>query len=135
MTPRPRRAASPLADLSRRERQIMDVIYHLGSATAVEVHERMPDPPTPTAVRTMLRILEGKGHLRHEKDGQRHVYLPTTPRDAAQRSALRDLLRVFFGGNTKAAVAALLDVSDRPLTDGERAELARMIRASRERER
>ena len=113
----------------------MDVIYHLGSATAAEVHARMPHPPTPTAVRTMLRILEGKGHLRHEKDGQRHVYLPTVPRDAAQRGALRDLLRVFFGGNTKAAVAALLDVSERPLTDGERAELARLIRASRERER
>jgi predicted transcriptional regulator len=135
MPPRARPPASPLADLSRRERQIMDVIYRRGSATAAEVHERIPDAPTPTAVRTLLRILESKGQLRHVKDGPRHVYLPTTPRDRAQRSALRELLRTFFGGSTTAAVAAMLDASERPLTDEERAELAGLIRDRRGRER
>jgi predicted transcriptional regulator len=123
----PRRA--PLADLSRRERQIMDVVYALGSATAVEVHARIPEPPTLTAVRTLLRILEDKGRLRHQKEGQRHVYLPTTPRGTAQRSAIRELLRTFFSGDTTTAVATLLDVSERELTGAEREELVRLIRA------
>ena len=126
-----RRADSPFTDLSRRERQIMHVIYQLGSATSAEVRERLPDPPSPPAVRTLLRILEAKGHLRHEADGHRHVYLPVTPRESAQRSALRDLLRTFFGGNTRAAVAALLDASDRRLTDDEVRELERMIQQAR----
>jgi predicted transcriptional regulator len=134
MPKRARPADAPLTNLSRRERQIMDVVYLLGAASASQVHERIPDPPTQTAVRTMLRILEAKGHLRHEKDGVRHIYQPTTPRDAARRSALHDLLRTFFGGNMKAAVATMLDVSDRDLTPAERAELIRLIRDRRERE-
>ena len=113
----------------------MNVVYQLGSATSAEVRERLPDPPTPPAVRTLLRILEAKGHLRHEADGHRHVYLPVTPRESAQRSALKDLLRTFFGGNTKAAVAALLDVSGRDLSDEELKDLALMIRRAREQER
>ena len=122
----------PDAELSRRERQIMDVIFRLGRATAADIHAHIPDPPSATAVRTMLRILEDKGHLRHEKDGPRHIYAPTVPRDSAQRSAAAHLLRTFFGGSPKAAVAALLDISERPLNEGEREELVEMIRRERE---
>ncbi len=125
----PDRESPALAGLSRRERQIMEVIYAAGRATAAQVHERIPDPPTATAVRTLLRILEEKGHLRHEKDGNRHVYLPTTPRAAAQKSALRDLLRTFFGGSRKAAVAALLEMDGPDLSPEERREITRMIGA------
>jgi len=123
---------SPDAELSRRERQIMDVVFRLGRASASEIHERLPDPPSATAVRTMLRILEDKGHLKHEKDGPRHIYLPTVPRDSAQRSAAAHLLRTFFGGSPRAAVATLLDLSERPLTPRERDELVEMIRRERE---
>src|SRR5918997_1173209 len=85
--------------LSRRERQIMDVIYRLGRATAVEVTAQLPDPPTSTAVRGLLRILEEKGHLRHEQDGVRYVYFPSTPREAAGTSVLTHVVRTFFGGS------------------------------------
>jgi predicted transcriptional regulator len=125
----------PLADLSRRERQIMDVIYRLGRASAADVHACLPDAPAPTAVRTLLRILEDKGHLRHEREGVRHIYLPTVPQEAARESALRHLMRTFFAGSASAAVAALLDVSDGELTDAQREELVRKIRRSRARER
>src|SRR5436190_7029140 len=100
--------------LSRRERQIMDVVYRRGHATAAEIREQLPDPPVAAAVRTLLRILEEKGHLRHEKDGPRHIYYPTTPRSIAQRSAVRHLLGTFFDGSRAAAVAALVDDSERP---------------------
>jgi BlaI family transcriptional regulator, penicillinase repressor len=123
--------AAAVAQLSRRERQIMDLVYRHGHLTAAEIHERLPEPPVAAAVRTMLRILEEKGHLRHEKEGPRHVYYPTTPRNIAQRSAVRHLLGTFFGGSRAAAVAALLDESDRPLSDDERAELAQVIKKLR----
>jgi len=110
----------------------MDVVYGLGRATAAEVHARLPDPPHAAAVRTLLRILEDKGHLRHEKEGPRHVYHPTTPRSVAQRSALSHLLGTFFGGSRTAAVAALLDDRERPLTEREREELDQVIRRLRE---
>ncbi len=113
--------------LSRRERQIMDIIHRLGRASAADVHARMPDPPSATAVRTMIRILEEKGHIRHEKDGVRHIYLPTVARESAQKSAVAHLLRTFFGGSAKAAVAALLDGSERPLDAQDREELIEMI--------
>ena len=121
----------PAASLSRRERQIMDVVFALGRATAAEIRDRLPDPPHAAAVRTMLRILEDKGELRHEKDGPRHVYFPTTARAVAQKSAVRHLLGTFFGGSRAAAVAALLDSSDRPLSAAERAELESVIRRLR----
>jgi len=130
-----RRARNPLADLTRRERQIMDVIYGLGRASAADVHARLPDAPAPTAVRTLLRILEDKGHLRHEKSGVRHIYLPTVPREAARESSLRDLIRTFFAGSTAAAVAAMIDVGDRDMTDAERDDLVRRIRGARARGR
>jgi predicted transcriptional regulator len=117
--------------LSRRERQIMDVVYSAGGATAATIHGRLPDPPVPAAVRTMLRILESKGHLRHEKDGPRHIYYPTTPRNVAQKSAVRHLIGTFFGGSRTAAVVALLDDAERPLTGAERTELAGVIKRLR----
>jgi predicted transcriptional regulator len=124
-------SAPPDSSLSRRERQIMDVVYRLGRATASEIHDRLPDPPHAAAVRTLLRILERKGELRHEKEGPRHVYLPTTPRAVAQQSAVRHLLGTFFGGSRADAVAALLDDSERPLSAAEREQLAGVIRRLR----
>ena len=109
----------------------MDVVYAAGGATAATIHSRLPDAPVPAAVRTMLRILEDKGHLRHEKDGPRHVYYPTTPRSVAQKSAVRHLIGTFFGGSRTAAVVALLDDADRPLSDTERAELTSAIKRLR----
>jgi predicted transcriptional regulator len=98
--------------LSRRERQIMEVIYARGRSTAAEVREHLPDPPSYSAVRAMLRILEDKGHLVHENDGPRYVFLPTTPREQARETALRGLVQTFFGGSPENAVAALLDLDD-----------------------
>lgn len=95
--------------LSRRERQIMDAIYPVGKATVAEVIERMPDPPSYSAVRAMLNILEEKGVLRHEQDGARYVYLPTVPREKARKSALKNLVTTFFNGSPKEAIAALID--------------------------
>jgi predicted transcriptional regulator len=109
----------------------MDLVYRSGRLTAAEIHAQLPEPPVAAAVRTMLRILEEKGHLRHEKDGPRHVYFPTTPRSVAQRSAVKHLIGTFFGGSRSAAIAALLDESDRPLSDDERVELAQVIKKLR----
>lgn len=117
--------------LSRREREIMDIVYRAGSATAAEIHAQLTDAPVQAAVRTLLRILEEKGQLRHEKDRQRHIYFPVTPRRVAQRSAIRHLIGTFFDGSRSAAVAALLDESDRPLSPVEREELAATIRRLR----
>ncbi len=117
--------------LSRRERQIMDAIYRRGQATAAEVLEEMPDPPGYSAVRAMLRVLEEKGHLRHEPRGPRYVFLPTVPREQARRSALQQLVRTFFDGSTEQTVAALLDLSDRGLSDAELDRLSRLIDQAR----
>jgi predicted transcriptional regulator len=98
-------------NLSRRERQIMDILYQRGRATAAEIHEAMPEPPSYSAVRAKLRVLEEKGHVRHEEEGLRYVYLPTLARDTARRSALRHVVATFFAGSVEEAVAALLDLS------------------------
>jgi predicted transcriptional regulator len=95
--------------LSRRERQILDVLYARGHATAAEVQSALPDPPSYSAIRALLRILEEKGHIRHETDGPRYVFAPSVPRDRARRSALRHLLQTFFDNSASDAVAALLD--------------------------
>ncbi len=116
--------------LSRRERQIMDVVYRLGRATAAEVLDGLPEPPSYSAVRTMLRLLEEKGHLRHEQDGPRYVYVPTVARDRARRSALDHLVRTFFDGSTEDVVAALLARTDRP-SDEELERLALLIEQAR----
>ena len=99
--------ASP--DVSRRERQILDVLYKAGRATAADVQAGMPNAPSYSAVRTLLRILEDKGHIRHEQDGARYVYMPTVARENAKRSALRHMLNTFFEGSATQAIAALLD--------------------------
>ena len=115
-----------LPQLSRRERQILDVLYQAGRATAVEVQQAMPAPPSYSAVRTLLRILEDKGHIRHEQEGTRYVYIPTVNRDRAKRSALRHLLNTFFEGSTTQAIAALLDEDAKQLSpeDWDRLEAA-----------
>jgi len=110
------------AGLSRRERQIMDAIYRLERATAAEVMEAIPAPPSYSAVRAMLRVLEEKGHLKHEQDGPRYIFSPVVTRETARRWAMKHLVRTFFEGSTEGAVAALLQ------TDGKlsRSELDRL---------
>jgi predicted transcriptional regulator len=122
---------SPHLGLSRRERQIMDVIYTQGSATVREVMDSMPDPPGYSAVRAMLRILEEKGHLEHRQDGPRYVYQPVVPRAEARDSALKRLLGTFFDGSAERAVAALLDLSSAELGQEELDRLAAMIELAR----
>ncbi len=113
--------------LSRRERQIMDVIYRQGSATAQDVREQIADAPSYSAVRALLRVLEEKGHVRHRHDGPRYVYSPTVTRGRARQSALRQLLKTFFDDSPEAAVAALLDMSHSDLSDQELGRLAKLI--------
>ena len=113
------------ADLSRRERQIMDVLFALGQGTVSDVLERIPDPPSYSAVRAVLRTLEEKGCVRHEEEGLHYVYLPAVPREKAKDSALGHLVRTFFDGSAEAAVVAL--VSDAELSRAELDRLARII--------
>src|SRR5262249_48153880 len=113
--------------LSRRERQIIDILYQRGRATAAEVHEAMPDPPSYSAVRATLRILEEKGHVRHEEDGARYVFLPIVPREKAKRGALSHMLETFFDGSVEQAVAALLDSNAQKLSPEELDRLGRLI--------
>jgi BlaI family transcriptional regulator, penicillinase repressor len=117
--------------LSRRERQIMDIVYAHGQATASQVLRELADPPTRTAVRTFLRILEEKGHLSHEKSGREFVFRPTHPRASAGKSALRRLLDVFFDGSIERAVAAHLSSPDASLTADEIKRLSQLIRQAR----
>jgi len=118
--------------LSRRERQIMDFLYRHGRATAAEVQANLPDPPSYSAVRAMLRVLEEKGHAQHEQDGPRYVYRPRVARDRAKRSALRHLMRTFFDGSREQVVAALLDDSTLQLSDDELDRLSKLIDRARQ---
>ena len=120
-------------DLSRRERQIVDALFRLGRASAAEVRAQLPDPPSYSAVRALLRILEDKGHVRHEQDGPRYVYMPTVARDSAKRSALRHLVQTFFEGSTSQAMSALLDSSASKISDAELDRLRRMLDEARKR--
>ncbi|MEP6506927.1 MAG: BlaI/MecI/CopY family transcriptional regulator [Gemmatimonadales bacterium] len=113
--------------LSRRERQIMDILYRLGSATAAEVQQHLPEAPGYSAVRALLRILEDKGHLKHAYDGPRYVYAPIVSRPIAQKSALKQMVRTFFDGSTSQAVAALLDMSAKDLSESELDRLAKLV--------
>ena len=115
--------------LSRREREIMDILYQRGKATASEVREAMPDPPSYSAVRAMLRILEGKGHTSHGVEGLRYIYAPIVPRDKAKRSAVKHLLNTFFSDSPEQVVAALLDAKSH--TPAELDRMAEMIRKAR----
>jgi BlaI family penicillinase repressor len=119
---------------SRRERQIMDIVYALGEATAAEIHERLADPPTYTAVRGLLRVLVDKGHLRTERDGVRYLYRPVTPRAAAGASLLSHVIRTFFGGSAGEAMAALVGSPESRLTPAELERLARIVEQARQSE-
>jgi predicted transcriptional regulator len=117
--------------LSRRERQIMDIVYEMKEATAQQVLERLPSPPSYSAVRALLRVLERKGHLVHRQDGPRYVYVPRLAKDKARQSALAHLRRTFFDGSTADIVAALLDMSEDDLSDEDYARLAELIDKAR----
>ncbi len=119
------------AELSRRERQIMDIIYARGQATAREVREDLPDPPSYSAVRALVRILEEKGHLKHRREGVRNVYLPTKAHSQAGRSALRNALHTFYSGDVRQAFSALLDVSDAELSRGDIERIQKLIDRAR----
>ena len=105
----------------------MDILYRLGSATAAEIRTNLPEAPTYSTVRALLRILEEKGHLKHHYDGPRYVFTPVVSRPAAQKSALRQMVRTFFDGSATQAVAALLDMSARELTDEELDKLGKLV--------
>src|SRR6478609_11918404 len=124
---------SALAGLSRRERQIMDILYRSGKASASEVREAMPDAPGYSAVRAMLRVLEEKGHVKLVEEGLKYVYVPVVAREKAKRSAVKHLLDTFFAGSPEQIVAALLDVSATRLTREELDRMSEMIeKAKRE---
>lgn len=118
-------------DLSRRERQIMEVVYRRGEASVADVLGDLPDPPSYSAVRALLRVLEEKGHLHHREDGPRYLYRPTVPARDARDSALRRLVGTFFGGSPARAAVALLDLDTDSLDDAELDRLARRIEEAR----
>src|SRR5687768_947551 len=118
--------------LSRRERQIMDALYERGRASAAEVREAMPDPPGYSAVRTHLRILEEKGHVRHIQEGARYVYLPRQPASRVADSALSRVVRTFFGGSVERTVASLISSEEAQLSADELDRLSRLIEQARE---
>jgi BlaI family penicillinase repressor len=119
--------------LSRRERQIMDILYRAGRGTVAEVRSRLPDPPSYSAVRAMLRILEEKGHVRHEHDAARYIFVPMIKRDAAKRSALRHVINTFFEGSASQVMAALVEMSGRGLDQDELARLRQVIDEAKKR--
>jgi len=121
----------PAALLSKRERQIMDVLYKLKRATAAEIRLALDGAPTDSTVRTQLRVLERKGHVRHEEQGLRYVYLPTVPRHSARRSALRHLVDTFFDGSAASAVAALVGGEAARVSDEDLDRIARLVEAAR----
>ena len=119
--------------LSRRERQILEILYQLRKASATEVRDAMDDAPSNSAVRTLLRVLEDKGHVRRRAEGLKYVYLPAVPREKAKRTAVKHLLETYFDGSSEQIVAALLDVSSTQLTRQELDRMAEMIeKAKRE---
>jgi predicted transcriptional regulator len=130
-----KRSDQPLRDLSRRERQIMDIIYERGQACAAEVVAALPDAPSYTAVRTLLTILERKGHIKHNEVGTRYIYAPTRPRRAVGQAALKRALQTFYDGSVEKAVAAMLDMSETQLSEDEIDRLAKLIEQARQSDR
>jgi BlaI family penicillinase repressor len=114
-------------DLSRRERQIMDFLFRTGRATAADVMEGLSDAPSYSAVRALLRILEQKGHIRHEEEGRAYVYMPLVRRDAARQTALTHLLKTFFDNSAEQAVAALLAIKGEKMSGAELERMSKMI--------
>lgn len=118
--------------LSRRERQIMDILYRQGKASANDVRDAMPDAPSYSAVRAMLRVLEEKGHVKHQEEGMKYVYSPVVAAGKAKRSAVKHVLETFFDGSAEQAVAALLDVSSSKLTREELDRMAALIEKAKQ---
>jgi predicted transcriptional regulator len=118
-------------DLSRRERQIMDLLFRVGRATAAEVQEGLHDAPSYSAVRALLRILEQKGHIRHEEEGRAYVYMPLQRRDSARQSALSHLLKTFFDNSAEQAVAALLAIKGEKMSEAELERMSKLIEAAK----
>lgn len=119
--------------LSRRERQIMDILYARGAASVAQVHEDIADAPSYSAVRALLAILEKKGHVRHREEGERYVYMPATTREKAAKTALERVIEVFFGGSVERAVATQLTNPAVKLNEAEYARLRELIEAARRR--
>lgn len=119
------------AVLTKRERQIMDVLYRVGRATAGEIRSGLPGTPSDSTVRTQLRVLEAKGHVRHDEEGLRYVYMPTVPRGAARRSALKHLMDTFFEGSSANVVAALLGSDAAKISDADLDRIAALVRAAK----
>ena len=124
---------SPYEELTRRERQIMDILYRLGEASAEDVRSRLPDPPSYSAARAMLAKLEEKGHVRHVERDLRYIYLPTVPREEVRRSALTRVVQTFFDGSVSQAVTGLLSESDEEIPSAELERLAVLIEDARSR--
>jgi BlaI family penicillinase repressor len=122
---------STAGGLSRRERQIMDILYQRGKASASDVREAMEAAPGYSAVRAMLRVLEEKGHVKHQAEGLKYVYVPVVARDKAKRSAVKHVMETFFNGSAEQIVAALLDVSSTRLTREELDRMSEMIEAAK----
>lgn len=121
-----------MAGLSRRERQIMEILYQRGKASASEVRDAIQDAPSYSAVRAMLRVLENKGHVKHQAEGLKYVYIPVVAREKAKRSAVKHLLDTFFSDSPEQVVAALLDVSAKRLTREELDRMAEMIEKAKQ---
>jgi predicted transcriptional regulator len=126
------KSAQLSAKLTRRERQIMDVLYRDGEATVADVMTQIPDPPSYSAVRATMNVLEEKGHVRHKQDGPRYVYVPAVPRDRARLAAMNHLLQTFFDGSAESAVVALLQMSDSSLSTTDFERLAAEVRKARQ---
>ena len=127
---------SGFMDLSRRERQIMDIIYRIGEASVADVLKNLPDPPGYNSIRVILTILEDKGHLKHRQEGQKYIYMPIEKREQAKKSALRHMVATFFEGSAPNVLSTLLDISASRLTEEELEELAAMIeKAKKEKQR
>jgi len=120
-----------LNDLSRRERQIIEIVYFKGSASVGEVSEQIPDAPTYSTVRAFMRILEEKGHLKHKKVGVKYIYSPTRPRHDTRKSALKTVFQTFFDSSVENTLAALLDISDSKLSDKDFEKLSKLIKKSK----
>ena len=117
-----------LKNLSRRERQIMDIVYELNMVTVAQVLELIPDPPSYSSIRALLRVLEEKGHLKHTQQGPRYIYSPTLPREEASQNALKHVLKTFFDNSTEDVVEALLNISEEDLSEEEYKRLSKMIK-------
>jgi len=118
-------------NLSRRERQIMDIVYVMGKVSVAQVLERIPNPPSYSAIRALLKVLEKKGHLTHKQEGPRYIYFPTLPREEARQNALKHIMQTFFDDSTEDVVAALLNISEGSLSEIEYKRLAELIKKAR----